>query len=328
MEFNVNEFIEEKLKEIKSKIGNGSAIVATSGGVDSSVCAVLTHKAIGDKTTVVFIDDGLMRKNEPQKVINEFKKLGIKTQLINAEKKFFEALRGMEDPEIKRKAFRDTFYKTLGKVIKEDKANWLIQGTIKADIVETKKGIKTQHNVLEQIGINPVTFGLKILEPLRELYKPEVRLVGKTLGLPEKMYERMPFPGPGLATRVIGEVTPERVEIVRKATSIVEEEAKDLNPFQVFAVLLKDKATGIVNVARGFTPRNVAEGFSLRQKRVLGNIIVVRAVESKDAITADVTKIPWNILEKIQNRITIEIPSITKVLFDITPKPPSTIEYI
>jgi len=311
MAWEVKKFIEEKILEIKKIVRVKTAVVATSGGVDSVTCAFLAHKALGEKLTVIFIDDGLMREDEPHKVSKELGNLGIKVKLVNAKDEFFKALRGIEDPEQKRKKFRDTFYKVLGKVVKESNASYLIQGTIAADISETQRGIKTQHNVLEQIGIDPRDYGFQVIEPLREIYKPEVRDVARELGLPQEIYQRMPFPGPGLATRVVGEVNPQRVEMVRKATRIVEEETKGLKPFQAFAVLMNDRATGM------------AAG-----KKVFGNIIVVRSVESKDAMTASVTRIPWEVLEKIQKRISEEIPSVTKVLFDITPKPPSTIEYI
>jgi len=311
MEWIAKKFIEEKIWEIKEIIRGKKAIVATSGGVDSVTCAFLAHRAIGDKLAVVFIDDGLMRQDEPEKVSEELGSLGMKVEIVDARDEFFKALKGIEDPEEKRKKFRDIFYKVLGKIIEEKKANYLVQGTIAADVSETERGIKTQHNVLQQIGIDPRDYGFEIIEPLREIYKPEVRRVGKELGLPEEIYERMPFPGPGLATRVVGEVNPERIDIVRKATSIVENEIGKFKPFQAFAVLMKDKATGMV------------EG-----KRVFGNIIVVRSVESKNAMVASVSRIPWQVLERIQKRITKEIPSVTKVLFDITPKPPSTIEYV
>jgi len=197
--------------------------------------------------------------------------------------------------------------------VKNTGASFLIQGTIAADIKETKAGVKTQHNVLQQIGISPERYGLQILEPLKDLYKFEVRMVARELGLSSEYSERMPFPGPGLATRVVGEVTPRRVQTLRKATVIVEEEIKKagIKPFQAFAVLLKDRATGVKN-----------------GKRIFGEIVAVRSVDSKDALTAKVTRIPFDVLEKIQKRITFEIPQVVKVLFDITPKPPSTIEYI
>ncbi|RLI89001.1 MAG: glutamine-hydrolyzing GMP synthase subunit GuaA [Candidatus Altiarchaeales archaeon] len=312
MKFDAKKFIEEKSKELKDTINDKKAICATSGGVDSMTCALLAHKVIGDQLITLFIDDGLMRENEPETVTEWLKDNKINVKLINAGDDFFAALKGIEDPEEKRKAFRDTFYKTLGRAVKESEASFMIQGTIAADIVETRGGIKTQHNVLEQIGINPEKYGLRILEPLREIYKPQVREVAKELGLPEEYHQRMPFPGPGLATRVVGEVTPERVGIVRKATEIVEEEIlKELKPFQAFAVLLNDRATGVVG-----------------GKRTFGNIIVVRSVESKDAMTARVTDIPLRTLQRIQERICEEIPEVTRVLYDITPKPPGTIEYI
>jgi len=304
-------FIDEKIKEIKAAVGEKNAIVALSGGVDSSTTAVLAHRAIGDQLISIFIDDGLMRENEPETVKDIFGGLGIDLKIIDAEDEFFDALKGIEDPEEKRKAFRNTFYTTFGGLVKESGANYLLQGTIAADIIETKGGVKTQHNVLEQIGIDPGTYGFGVIEPLKELYKPEVRLVGESLGLPEEIHQRMPFPGPGLATRIIGEVTPERVEIVRKATKIVEDETKELRPFQAFAVLMNDMATGV-------------EG----GERTFGNIIIVRSVESENAITAEVTKIPYEKLENMQRRITSEIPEVTRVVFDITPKPPATIEYI
>lgn len=304
-------FIEEQIKHIKNKVGKGTAICATSGGVDSMVCAALAHRALGNRLIALFIDDGLMREREAEQVTKILKNKGIRTAVIRAASDFFKSLRGKTDPEDMRKAFRDTFYRTLGKAVKKFKASFLIQGTIAADIKETKGKIKSQHNVLSQIGINPKKYGLSIIEPLVKLYKPDVRKVGRVLGLPKIVCERMPFPGPGLATRVVGEVTPQRVKVVRKATAIVEQELKKFKPFQAFAVLLNDRATGIV-----------------KNKRAFGNIIVIRSVESKNAMTAKPSRIPYEILEKIQRRIIREIPSVTKVLYDITPKPPSTIEYI
>jgi GMP synthase (glutamine-hydrolysing) len=312
MTFNPKKFIDEKTRELKNAIGDRKAICATSGGVDSMTCALLAHGVIGSQLTTLFLDDGLMRENEPEEVTCWLRENGLNTERLDVAEEFFTALKGIEDPEEKRKAFRDTFYKVLGRAVKESGASFMIQGTIAADIIETKGGIKTQHNILEQIGINPEEYGLRILEPLREIYKPEVRLVGKELGLPEEYHQRMPFPGPGLATRIVGEVTPERTAIERTACKIAEEEIlKELKPFQAFAVLLNDKATGVV------------EG-----KRRFGNIIVIRSVESRDAMTAQPTEIPWKTLRKIQERICEEIPEVTKVLYDITPKPPSTIEYI
>lgn len=306
--FDPVQYLEKKKEELKTL--QGKAVVAASGGVDSTVCAFLAHSLLAD-VVVVFIDDGLMREGEPEAVKKMFTQGGLNVLIINAQEEFFTNLKGKIDPEEKRKAFRNTFYTVLGRTLKELDAQYLIQGTIAADIKETKGGIKTQHNVLEQIGINPREYGLHIVEPLKDIYKHEVREVGKRLGLPQSLWERIPFPGPGLACRVIGEVTQERVSIVRKATHIVEEELLQLNPFQVLAVLFADRATGIV------------EG-----KRVFGNIIGIRCVESKDALTASPTEIPSEILRTVADRIVKEVPGVVKVVYDITPKPPSTIEYI
>jgi len=309
---NEKEFIEEKVKEIRAIVGSGKAISALSGGVDSSTCTVLSHRAIGSSLKSIFIDDGLMREKETQNVSRAFRELGIKVDVIEAQDDFFRALKGKIDPEEKRKAFRHTFYTVFGREVLKSKAKFLVQGTIAADIVETKGGLKTQHNILEQIGIDPEKgFGFKVIEPLKDLFKPEVRKVAKALGLPARIYERMPFPGPGLATRVIGEVTPEKVSLLRRATRIVEEEVEPLKPFQAFAVLLNDRGTGME-----------------KGQRKYGQIIVVRSVESKDAMAAEPTPIPWEVLMKISRRITSEIPEVVRVAYEITPKPPATIEYI
>lgn len=304
--------IEQRINEIKEIVGSERAISALSGGVDSSACTVLAHRAIGSNLKVVFIDDGLMREKEPEQVREVFRDLGIEVDIIDTQDEFFQALKGKIDPEEKRKAFRSTFYTIFGREVLKCEAKFLVQGTIAADIIETKGGIKTQHNILEQIGIDPEKgFGFKVVEPVKDLFKPQVREVAKELGLPEMIYGRMPFPGPGLATRVVGEVTPERVSLVKKATQIVEEEIEPLKPFQAFAVLLSDKGTG------------VEEG-----KRKFGQIVIVRSVESKDAMTAEPTQVPWEVLMKISKRMTGEIPEVVRVAYEITPKPPATIEYI
>jgi GMP synthase (glutamine-hydrolysing) len=278
--------------------------------VDSTTTTFLVHKAVGDNLIAVFIDDGLRRKGEPEFVVKTLEDLGIKARFVDAKEEFFEALKGKTDAEEKRKAFRDKFYKTLGKVAREEKVRFIAQGTIKADIEETVKGIKTQHNILEQIGINPEIYGYSILEPLKELYKPGVRMVARELGLPTEISERMPFPGPALSIRVLGEVTPEKIAVVRKATEVVEQETENLGTFQNFAVLHNDKATGMKN-----------------GKRVYGNIITVRVVISEDAVTAKAKQVPYGILEKISARITNEIPSVVRCLYDVTHKPPATIEF-
>lgn len=307
-------FIQERVEEIRRMVGSEKAINALSGGVDSSTVTILGHRAIGDRLKTVMIDTGVMREGETERVIETFKKIGVTVHLINAQQEFFKAFKGILDPEEKRKVFRNTFYTVLGRTAKGSGATFLLQGTIAADISETRRGVKTQHNILEQVGIDPQIFGFKVIEPLRDLYKDGVRGVAKALGLPQEVFEKMPFPGPGLSTRVIGEVTPERIAVVRKAVKIVEEEVGPLKPFQAFAVLLSDQATGVTGGEEG--------------KRSFGDIIAIRSVESKDAIRAEITEIPWELLKKIQKRITTEIPSVIKVLYDLTPKPPSTIEYI
>lgn len=308
--FSAKQFVEHSLREIRKIVGESKVISACSGGVDSTVTTFLVYKAVRDKMVAVFIDDGLRREGEPEFVLRTLKGLGIRTKYVDAKKEFFDALKGKTDAEGKRKAFRDKFYKTLGRAAKEEKIEFVAQGTIKADIVETVKGIKSQHNILEQIGINPERYGYKILEPLRELFKPDVRKVARELSLPKEVSERMPFPGPALSLRVLGEVTPKKIALVRKATKIVEEEAKELGTFQNFAVLHNDKATGI------------KEG-----KRVYGNIVTVRIVDSEDAITAKARQVPYEILMRISARITKEIPSVVRCLYDTTDKPPATIEF-
>ena len=308
--FDPEEFIENSLEEIRKAVGNSRVISACSGGVDSTVATYLVHKAVGKQLLAVFIDDGLRREGEPEFVVKTLKSLSIKTKFIDAKEEFFAVFKGKTDAEEKRKAFREKFYSTLGKAAKEEKIALIVQGTIKADVIETVQGIKSQHNVLSQIGINPETYGYKILEPLRELFKPDVRKVARTLKLPPEISERMPFPGPALSLRVLGEVTPDKIAIVRKATQIVEEETKQLGTFQNFAVLHNDKATGIKN-----------------GKRLYGNIITVRIVDSEDAVTAKAKQVPPETLKKISMRITQEIPSVVRCLYDITDKPPATIEF-
>lgn len=308
----VKTFINDQIEFIRKAVGEAGALSALSGGVDSSTCTLLAWKAIGPRLKAVFIDDGLMREGEPQQVQSIFAGLGIPVEIIEAQGDFFKALSGLIDPEEKRKAFRQAFYATLGRIIKETGVRFLIQGTIAADIIETKGGIKTQHNILEQIGIDPErSFGFKVIEPLKTLFKPEVREVARELGLPEPILKRMPFPGPGLAARVLGEVTTERVAVVRRATKIVEEEVSRFQPFQAFAVLLADKGTGIERAQRKF-----------------GDIIIIRSVESRDAMIAEPSPLPWEVLTKITQRIIKEIPSVTRVAYELTPKPPATIEFI
>ncbi len=301
---NVEEFVKKAIEEIKEKVKDGKAIIALSGGVDSSVCAVLAHKAIGDRLIPVFVDTGLMREGEPERIKEIFGHMGL--VFIDAREEFFKALRGVTDPEQKRKIIGELFVRIFEKVAEEHGAEYLIQGTIYPDIIESQGGIKSHHNV----GGFPTKYKFKdVIEPLRELYKDEVREVARYLGLPEEICERMPFPGPGLAVRIVGEVTPEKVEIVRKATKIVEEELKDYKKWQAFAALI-GKATGVKG-----------------DVRVYGYIIAIRVVDSRDGMTADVLEIDYDKLRKITLRITSEIPEVTRVVYDLTPKPPATIEF-
>ncbi len=305
-------FIEEQIGEIKRTVGKGIAINALSGGVDSSVVTVLGHRAIGNQLRTVFIENGLMRQGEPQKVVKLFSDLGIPVQLVDARRDFLDALKGLTDPEEKRNAITHTFYsKVFSRLVRESGATYLLHGTILTDIEETVAGIKRQHNILSQIGIDPEKeYGYQVLEPLKTLRKDGVREVARALGLLPEMTQRIPFPGPALATRIIGEVTEERLETVREATAVVEEELADSGAFQYMAILLNDRSTGIKN-----------------GKREFGQIIVVRCIHSLDARTADPVELPWSKLKRICERITA-IHGVNRCLYDLTPKPPATIEYI
>lgn len=310
----MNEFIARQTKKISDTVGDGLAINALSGGVDSSAVTMLGHRALGDRLLTYFIDNGLMRENEPEQVVKLFKQYGVDVKLVDAKDQFFAALKGLTDPEEKRKiGITQTFYRDVfGKLVRESNAKYLLQGTILTDVDETAAGIKRQHNVFEQIGIDPQkAFGYKIIEPLIQLRKDGVRKVAEALGLPESIYNRMPFLGPALAGRVIGEVTPERVEIVRKATSITEEELVNSGAFQYMAILHEDRVTGM------------REG-----KRDFGLQIEIRCWGSIDARTATPTRLPYEILDKLAKRITTEVPGVVSVTYGITPKPPSTMEAV
>lgn len=312
-ELNPKKFIEEKVKDISSKVGNDLAINALSGGVDSSAVTILGHKALGDRLKTYFIDNGLMREGEPEHIVSMFKNLGVSVEIVDSKEIFFNALRNITDPEEKREAITKAFYKDVfGDLVKKNGAKYLFQGTILTDVDETIAGIKRQHNVFEQLGIDPEdAFGYRILEPLVQLRKPAVRELARALGLPEETYNRPPFPGPALAARVIGEVRPERVETVRKATRIVEEELKDSGAFQYLAILHEDRVTGMRDGRRDF-------GFQIE----------VRCWESKDARTGSPTRLPYDTLDKLAERITTEVPGVVSVTYNITKKPPSTIEAI
>lgn len=312
--FNPEKFIEEQ----KDKIGKteGKAIVGCSGGVDSTVSAVLVGKAIGDKLLAIYVDTGYMRKGETEKMDSILEHMGINHKMIDAKEEFYEAMKGIEDPEEKRKIIGNKFIEIFEREAEDFGADYLVQGTIAPDWIESgdevRDTIKSHHNV----GGLPEEMGLDLIEPLRDLYKDEVRKVARELGLPTA--EKQPFPGPGLAIRVMGEATPERTEIVREACHIVEEEIEQAvndgkieRPWQYFAVLLPVKTVGVQG-----------------DKRAYGYTVAVRAVQSLDAMTANFSDIPPEILEKISTRITNKMKDeVNRVVYDVTNKPPGTIEW-
>jgi GMP synthase (glutamine-hydrolysing) len=310
---NVEQFIKEQSDTIAQSIGSGLAINALSGGVDSSVVTMLGHRAIGKRLRTYFIENGLMRKGESQKIVSIFKDLGVLVEVIDAKISFLNALGGVTDPEEKREAITQTFYKDVfGKLVKESSANFLLQGTILTDVDETIAGIKRQHNVFEQLGIDTQkSFGYKILEPLVQLRKDSVRVLGKALGLPEDIYSRPPFPGPALAARIIGEVTQEKLDIIRNATLILENEFADIKAFQYMAILHNDRVTGM------------RDG-----KRAFGLQIEIRCWDSVDARTATPTNVPYELLRRLADSITREVPGVVSVTYNLATKPPSTIEAI
>ena len=312
-ELNTDRFINEKVKEIRGAVGDGIAINALSGGVDSSAVTMLGHKALGKRLKTLFIENGLMREGEPEQVVGFFRDLDVTVEVVDARKEFFAALKGITDPEEKREAITQTFYRNVfGRIVKESGAKYLLQGTILTDVDETVAGIKRQHNVFEQLGIDPqAAFGYRIIEPLIQLRKDGVRKTGKALGLPHDLFERIPFPGPALAARVIGKVTPERIETVRKATVVVERLLEDTGAFQYMAILHEDRVTGMRDGKRDF-----------------GQQIEVRCWESVDARTATPTRLSFEILEKLASEIIHEVSGIVSVTYNISTKPPSTIEAI
>ncbi|MFO7976460.1 MAG: ExsB family transcriptional regulator [Candidatus Hydrogenedentota bacterium] len=312
-ELQTDQFIDEKVAEIRAAVGEGTAINALSGGVDSSTVTMLGHRALGERLRTVFVENGLMREGESEQVVGFFEKLGVPVEVLDARDQFFAALRGIADPEEKREAITQTFYKDVfGKIVRNSDANCLLQGTILTDVDETVAGIKRQHNVFEQLGIRPEeAFGYRILEPLIALRKDGVRKVGKALGLPAELFERIPFPGPALAARVIGEVSPERVATVRKANAIVERLLKDSGAFQYMAILHEDRVTGMRDGQRDF-----------------GLQIEVRCWESVDARTASPTRLPFETLETLSREIVENVPGVVSVTYNIATKPPSTIEVV
>jgi GMP synthase (glutamine-hydrolysing) len=310
---NPKRFIAEQIHEIRRVVGDGMAINALSGGVDSSTVTMLGHRALGKRLISVFVQNGIMREGEAERVVGLFRKLGVAVEVFDARKEFFAALKGITDPEEKREAITQTFYKNVfGRLVRDSGVKVLLQGTILTDVDETVAGIKRQHNVFEQMGIDPrKAFGYRILEPLVQLRKDGVRKLGRSLGLPAELFKRIPFPGPALSARVIGEATPERIESVRRATSVVERILKGQKVFQYMAILHADRVTGMRDGKRDF-----------------GQQIEIRCWDSLDARTATPTRLPYEVLDKLAQAILSEVPGIVSVTYNIAPKPPSTIEAV
>jgi len=302
----VESFIEKAIKDIGEQVSSESkAIIALSGGVDSSVCASLAHRAVGERLVAVYVDTGLMRKGETESIRHAFPKLNL--HVVDAADRFLDALAGEEDPEKKRHIVGETFIRVFEEKARELDVDYLIQGTIYPDRIESEGGIKSHHNV----GGMPTDIEFKgIVEPLADLYKDEVRQIARGLGLPSRICERMPFPGPGLSVRIVGEVTREKVEVAREANAIVEEEIVNrFHPWQALAAVV-GKGTGVKG-----------------DVRVHGWVVVFRVVKSRDAMTANAMDLPWDVIERVASRITSEIQSVTHVAYDVTNKPPATIEF-
>jgi GMP synthase (glutamine-hydrolysing) len=312
----MEDLIGKMVDEVKAEVGEAKAIIGLSGGIDSSVATAIAAQALGDRLTAVFVDHGFMREGEPEAIRNAFEKFEINLVVANAQKRFIEKLKGVTDPEKKRKIIGEEFIRVFEEIAENAGADYLIQGTIYPDRIESgfrkhSDKIKTHHNVA---GLPAKIKFKKILEPLRDLYKDEVRKVAKMLGLPQAIVNRQPFPGPGLAVRIIGELTEDKVKVAKKADRIVTEEIEKNglaeNLWQYFAVLTDTNATGVRGDARAY-----------------GYVVAVRAAESREAMTASFAKIPYEILEKISTRITNEVPEVTRVVYDVTHKPPATIEW-
>jgi len=313
--FKADQFINESIETLKRTV-KGKALIAFSGGVDSTVCAALVHKAIGENLIAVHVDTGFMRKDESKKVKQLMEDLGLHYEFIDAKQQYFDALKGVVDPEKKRKIIGNLFITLFEKVAKKENIEFLIQGTIAPDWIESgdslRDTIKSHHNV----GGLPEKMNLKLVEPLRDLYKDEVRILARALEVP--VSERQPFPGPGLAIRIIGEATAERTDIVREACFIVEDEIEKaaMNgemelPWQYFAVLLPVKTVGVHG-----------------DKRAYGDVIAIRAVQSIDAMTCEFSQIPSSVIDTISTRITNSLGSkVNRVVYDVTHKPPGTVEW-
>lgn len=314
--WSMDDFIDMQVESIRKEVGDKKVILGLSGGVDSSVTAVLIHKAIGDQLTCIFVDHGLLRKNEADEVMNALSRdLGVKIVKVDAADRFLGKLKGISDPEQKRKIIGKEFVEVFNEEAKKMKdAEYLAQGTLYTDVIEsgtdTAQTIKSHHNV----GGLPKKLGFKLIEPLRSLFKDETRELGEKLGIPHDLVWRQPFPGPGLGIRVLGEIMPEKLEIVRESDAILREEIKkaglDEEIWQYFTVLPGIRSVGVMGDGRTY---DYAVG--------------IRAVTSIDGMTADFAKIPWDVLQKISVRIVNEVDHVNRILYDVTSKPPSTIEW-
>lgn len=395
--FNPKKFVAKQIEFIKKALGNERALVAVSGGVDSVTSAVLTYRAVGKNLLCIMLDDAFMREGEPEQVVKLLSQspLNMSVQVLDVQQRFLNALNGLRDAEEKRKAFRETFYQVLKETAEKEKCRFLVQGTIQADIVETKGGVKTQHNVLEQIGIRTKKrYGFRVIEPLVPLYKYQVRMVARHLGIPAEIAERQPFPGPGLSVRAVGEIRTDKLEALKKATVVVEENFAEYNPSQYFAAIIddekitghrrvpqiqqiaarlldvpsrhisvkvfRDKVTGVREKKRcyGEVVAVQAErpGGQIHQptfqklgslqnaitmqnpsvtrvwymiKKALEKqsyVIVMRAIQTRDFLTGRAAEIPWSTLTHTAQQILENCSNVSSVYYDVTPKPPATVE--
>ena len=313
--FNVDKFVKEETERLRERI-KGKAIIACSGGVDSTVAAALAKEAVGKNLIAVFVDTGFMRKGEADDVKRMLERIGLNLRVVKAEDEFFTALKGVTEPEQKRKIIGERFIRVFERIASAEKTEYLIQGTIAPDWIESGGGVRDKIKSHHNVGGLPEVMGLKIVEPLRDLYKDEVRKVAKHLNV--EVHERQPFPGPGIAVRVLGELTRENVEIAREANAIMDEEMekafaekKVSKPWQYFAALLPVKSVGVHGDLRNY-----------------GYMIALRAVESIDGMSASYSKIPHDVLDRISVKITNVLgKKVNRVVYDITNKPPGTIEF-